>query len=236
MKVAIMQPYFLPYIGYFQLIKHTDKFILFDPVQFIRHGWIERNRVLKPVADWQYISVPIVKQGRDALIADTKINNIEDWRSKMTRQLEHYKKRSPYYNQTMEVFSKAISSNAEDITHFNYDVLSCVCEYIGIDFNCAIFSDMNLVIEPAQAADEWALNICKAIGNVKEYWNPIGGLEFFDRTKYINCNVDIKFQKAVLEPYAQRRETFEPGLSILDVMMFNSPEEINKMLDKYELI
>ena len=99
MKLGIMQPYFIPYIGYFQLIKHTDRFILFDPVQFIRHGWIERNRILKPVEGWQYLSIPLIKQSRDALIKDTCINDNTNWRDKNMRQLEHSKKRTPYYNE-----------------------------------------------------------------------------------------------------------------------------------------
>jgi len=95
---------------------------------------------------------------------------------------------------------------------------------------------MNIDIEPANAPDEWALNICKALGNVDEYWNPPGGQSFFDRKKYENAGINLKFHSAILTDYDQKRNVFEPGLSILDVMMFNSIEEINKMLDNYELL
>lgn len=231
-----MQPYFFPYLGYFSLIKHTDKFILFDPVQFIRHGWIERNRTLKQNEGWQYIQAPLVKYSQDTLIKDIEINNSTDWKGKILAQLQHYKKKSPYYFATIKVLNDIFSEDFNDIVSFNYVSLKKVCEYIGINTPIEIFSKMNLEIEPVNAPDEWALNICKAIGNVDEYWNPIGGTSFFDRDKYVKNNLILKFQNMKLDEYNQNRDTFEPGLSIIDVMMFNSPEEINRMLDNYELV
>lgn len=238
MKIGIMQPYFFPYLGYFSLIKHTDEFILFDPVQFIRHGWIERNRILKPNEGWQYISVPLQKHGLSTIIQDVKINNNEKWREKLLAQLEHYKKRSPYYKETIDVVKNATALPPLSITDLNQQILMTVCEYLDIPFKSQIFSKMNLKIEPVHAADEWALNICKALGNINEYWNPPGGMDFFDRSKYEKAGIKLVFQKPILNFYSQRRgpENFEPGLSIIDVMMFNSPEEINKMLDQYELL
>lgn len=238
MKIAIMQPYFVPYLGYFSLIKHTDKFILFDSVQFIRHGWIERNRILKPNEGWQYIQVPLIKASRETLIKDMLINNSSNWQKKILAQLEHYKKKSPYYFQTIQVLQNIFDDNNiyNDITSLNKVCLENICKYLGISANFEIFSRMNLPIQHANAPDEWALNICKAMGNIDEYWNPIGGVSFFDKSKYTNNNIVLKFHQSRLNPYNQKRSFFEQGLSILDVMMFNSPAEINKMLDDYELL
>ncbi len=235
MKIAIMQPYFLPYIGYFCLIKHTEKFILFDPVQFIRHGWIERNRILKPDGDIQYIAVPLTKHDSDCLIKDIKIKNEEDWRNKILSQLVHYKKKAPYYDQTIEVLKKAFDIETDSIVKLNEHVLKTICDYLNINCDLEIFSEMNLVIETPNAPDEWALNICKALGNIKDYINPPGGVEIFDKKKYINSNINLRFLKSNLPYYSQRRglENFEPGLSIVDVMMFNDPQKINQMLDDY---
>lgn len=236
MRLGIMQPYFFPYIGYFSLIKHTDQFILFDPVQFIRHGWIERNRTLKQNEGWQYIQAPLVKHDQTTLIKDIKINNTTDWKGKILAQIQHYKKKSPYYFATLKVLNEIFSKEYDDIVSFNHASLLKVCEYLEINTQMDIFSDMHLEIEPVNAPDEWALNICKAIDGTIEYWNPIGGTSFFDKTKYEKAGLNIQFQQMNLEPYDQNRETFEAGLSIIDVMMFNSPEEINKMLDNYKLI
>ena len=95
---------------------------------------------------------------------------------------------------------------------------------------------MELEIDPVNAPDEWALNICKAMKGVSEYWNPTGGMSFFDRSKYESNQIELKFQRVNLVEYDQKRPTFEVGLSIIDVMMFNSVEQINKMLDDYELL
>lgn len=236
MKVGIMQPYFFPYIGYISLIKHTDQFILFDSVQFIKHGWIERNRILKPGGEWQYIAVPLEKHPLETNIIDIKIRNTEDWKNKMLSQLVHYKKRAPYYNDTIEVVKKALDIDTDSITVLNKHVLEVVCEYLGFKPDIKIFSEMNLSIEEVTAPDEWALNICKAMGNVDEYWNPPGGITFFNKEKYDAAGIELRFLSTVIEPYVQRIGYFEPGLSIIDVMMFNTKEEINRMLDHYEFL
>lgn len=237
MKLGIMQPYFMPYLGYLSLIKHTDRFILFDTVQFIRHGWIERNRILKQDGTWQYFQVPIVKpNGRDTIIKDVRINNDTDWKHRIIGQLQHYKKKAPFYKETIDLLNEIFALNFDDIVALNQVSLEKVCEYLGIKRSIEVFSKMGLVIEEAEAPDEWALNICKAISGADEYWNPTGGLSFFDRTKYERAGIKIYFQEMVLTPYHQLGNEFEPGLSIIDVMMFNAPERINQMLDDYRLL
>ncbi len=238
MKIGIMQPYFFPYIGYFSLIKHTDRFVLFDSVQFIRHGWIERNRVLKPNEGWQYIQVPLIKHEMKSLIKDVKINNSENWKERILSQLQHYKRKAPFYKDAIEVIKEGILINTDSITCLNKNCLKVVCDYLDIKFDVEIFSEMDLNIETPHAPDEWALNICKALPNITEYWNPPGGMEFFNRDKYEKNNLKLVFQKPILEFYPQRRgpENFEPGLSIIDVMMFNSKKNIINLLDNYELL
>lgn len=237
MKLGIMQPYFMPYIGYFSLIKHSDRFILFDTVQFIRHGWIERNRILKPNGGWQYIQVPIIKaDGRDTIIKDVLINNKENWKEKILAQLQHYKKKAPNYFSVVKLLKEIFSQDYTDITHLNQTSLETICKYIGFEKKIEVFSELNLQIEEAKAPDEWALNICKAIGGADEYWNPTGGIAFFERNKYENAGIKLFFQKVELEEYKQTEESFEPGLSIIDVLMFNSPEVVNEMLDNFSLL
>lgn len=236
MKVAIMQPYFAPYLGYISLIKHTDKFILFDTVQFIRHGWIERNRILKQNEGWLYIQVPLEKHSRETLIKDLKINNDTDWKKKILSQLVVYKKVSPNYYKVINFVNEIFEREYTSIVQLNKVLLENICTYLGFPKNLLIFSEMNLEIDEAKVPDEWALNICKKLGNDITYINPIGGLDFFDREKYAHNNIQILFQKMHLEPYNQKRITFDAGLSIIDVMMFNSVEEVNAMIDNFELV
>ncbi|MGM9831104.1 MAG: WbqC family protein [Paludibacteraceae bacterium] len=227
----------MPYIGYISLIKHTDRFILFDTVQFIRHGWIERNRILKQNGGWQYIQVPLLKQnGRDTLIKDIKINNQENWKNKILAQIQHYKKVAPHYRRVVALIEDLFQKEYENITELNKYSLEAICKYLGFEKKIEIFSQLNLPIEPAAAPDEWALNICKAIDGADEYINPIGGLSFFDRDKYEDAGIKLYFQNMEITEYSQKRTTFEPGLSIMDVMMWNDVDEINIMLDKYTFV
>lgn len=229
MRIAIMQPYFFPYLGYYSLIKETDRFILFDTVQHIRHGWITRNRILKPVEGWQYILVPLQKHGIKTNINEIKIKNSEDWKGKILSQLEHYKKRSPFYKETVSVVESALSIETDSIVSLNKNILVKTCEYFNLPLNIEIYSDMNLAVDEATHPGEWALNISKAV-NAKEYVNPVGGIDIFDSSQFDSAAISIRFLANNLGRYNQRRLDFEAGLSIIDVMMFNDIDDIRKLI------
>jgi hypothetical protein len=236
MKAAIMQPYFFPYLGYFSLIKHTDRFIILDSVQFIRQGWIDRNRILRPGVGWMYFRVPLTRKGHKTRIKDVQIDNRQDWKRKILAQLQVYRRIAPHYYEVQRLIKELFENDYESITSFNRDAAFAVCQYLNIQREFQIFSEMSLSIETPKAADEWALNICKSLGSVSEYWNPPGGESFYDKSKYETAGISLRFQKPILMPYKQRGNVFEAGLSILDVMMFNSSEEVNRMLDQYEFL
>lgn len=234
MILGIMQPYFFPYIGYISLIKHVDKFILLDDVQFIRHGWIERNRILKPMDGWQYFRVPLKYHSRETKIKEILIDNEQNWKKKIIAQLQHYKKSSPFFPEVIGLLDELFDQNYFDITGLNEAALNKVCKYLNIETPINTFSKLSLQIEPVNSPDDWALNICKAL-NADEYWNPPGGKDLFNKSKYDANQIRLYFQQTRLQEYDQKRVKFEPGLSILDVMMFNSPDVINQMLDDYEI-
>lgn len=234
-KVAIMQPYFFPYPGYVGLIKNVDEFILFDTPQFIRHGWIERNRVLKQTGGWLYIKVPLVKHSRETTIKDIVIDNGQDWRSTILSQLAVYKKIAPHYRPVMDMINSVLENKYNDIVSLNQDCLQAICDYLGITTAIKVYSKMDLQVEPAQAPDEWALNICKAMGGVDEYWNPPGGQAFFDKAKYDAAGLELRFFSIKSKEYDQHRQPFESGLSIVDMLMFNSIDEVNARLSNYEV-
>ena len=229
-KIGIMQPYFFPYFGYYSLIKKTDLFVLLDAVQFMRHGWIERNRILKPQDGWQYISVPLEKFNLGTKIKDIKTRTNEDWQEKIVRQLDHYKKRSPFYNDAIEVIRESFKSEAASITEINKNILEKTCQYIGFSPKIQIYSEMNLQIDEVTHPGEWALNISKSMG-ATEYINPTGGIEIFNRKQFEEAGIMLSFMGNNLPHYPQRRPVFENGLSIIDAMMFNSPNDISQMLD-----
>lgn len=235
MKLAIMQPYFLPYIGYFSLIKNVNQFILLDKVQFIRHGWIERNRILKQNDGWIYIKVPLIKENNYCQISSIKIDNTQDWKNKILSQLQPYKKIAKYYFQVKNIIEEIFENQYDSITQLNLESTRRICNYLNISTPIISFSDLNIEIKVPNAPDEWALNICTSLKNVKEYWNPIGGKEFFDVKKYQDADIQVKFLKHQLPEYSQNRAVFQSGLSIIDVLMFNSVENVNIMIDQFTI-
>lgn len=230
MKLAIMQPYFMPYLGYFALIKHTDQWVVFDTPQFPRHGWVERNRILKPENGWQYVKIPLIKFGRNTAIKDVVINNHNDYQRRILAQLEHYKKKAPYYYSVIDVMSETLKYKTNSIVDLNIHALKIVCEYIGIDFYYTVFSEFKERIPPINNPDEWALEISKYL-KADAYFNLPGGREFFNKHKFIDYGIDLKFLDIELNTYDQKRDSFKSALSIIDVMMFNSPNQIKSMLD-----
>lgn len=232
-----MQPYFFPYIGYYSLIKNTDKWIVFDTVQYIQRGWMNRNRIIHPQKPESiYITVPTKKHEQSIVIKDIQITDDESYKDRIISQLvASYKKRAPNYDDVMELVYKCLNYNTKNLCELNIYCLKETCEYLNIPFDFSIFSEMNLEIDKVSDPGEWALNICKSL-NADEYINPPGGIEIFDNMKFKNNNIELKFLKAHLKEYNQKKQAFIEGLSILDVMMFNKVSTISKMLDDFDII
>jgi len=234
-KVAIMQPYFLPYLGYYSLIKCADKWIFNDEVQMIHKGWVERNRILKQQGGWHYIRVPLVKFPHTAAIKSIRIRNNEKWKDKILAQLKHYKHIAPYYRKVIGLLNDAFKSDFESITAQNAHLLKLTCEYIGFDFKYEILSGLDLKIGKVREPDDWSLIICKELGYT-HYVNPIRGLNFYNRKKYEDNNIKLDFLKSDSYTYKQGSKESVGRLSIVDVMMFNSPDEVVTMIEKVELV
>lgn len=235
MRLGINQPNFLPYLGYIALVKHVDQFILFDTAQFERHGWMERNRVLKQAdGGWQYVSVPLEKHSQKTAIRDIRINNSTDWRKRILKQLQLYAK-APYYRDVIGLMQRILCSDYGKLVDLDRVCLEEICTYLGIDTPITVFSEMGLEIGEVKEPDEWALNICKAIPDAGEYWNLPKGRTFFDTKKYEQNGIDLQFMDIEITEYKQLRNDFEGRLSIVDVMMFNDVNEVNRMLDNYKL-
>ena len=234
MKVGIMQPYFFPYIGYFQLINVVDRFILFDDVQYIRHGWINRNKILKPVEGQQYIQMPLAPHNRDTLIKNINVKDGNEWKEKILRQIEHYKKKAPFYPQVCRLLMQCFESTEPNIARLNGFFLARVLNYLGIDFKIEISSTMNFDYSNVNDAGEWALRISEQLG-ASEYINPPGGIAIFEKIKFEKSNIKLSFIHPLFKEYSQHRSTFEPGLSIIDVLMFNSPQLVLDLLNDYTI-
>jgi len=234
MKLGIMQPYFFPYLGYFDLINCSDKWIVFDSVQHIRHGWVNRNRILHPKTGWQYITVPLRKYKRNTIIKDIEISGDIKWRQRILGQVQHYKKRAPYFSETYKFLEQCFAARERSISRLNVSILDKVCSYVGIPFDYEYFSEMQLELGPVEAPDEWALRISEAI-EAEEYVNPSGGSALFNSSKFEALGIKLTIRNIPPLEYSCRGYKFIPWLSIIDVLMWNPPNKVKYYLDAHNI-
>lgn len=231
MRIAIMQPYFFPYIGYFQLINLVDKFIIYDDVNYIKRGWINRNRILindNP----SYLTIPLNKVSQNKFIRDIYLNEEDKDFVKIKKSLELAYKNAPYFEKVFPVLEKSLMFK-EDVATMNSSLLKSVCDYLGIDTE---FIETSTVYQNTHLkGQERILDICLQ-EKADHYINPIGGMELYNPAIFAEKGIQLNFIKAKLQPYKQFNNTFVEGLSIIDVMMFNDIVEIKEMLNSFELV
>jgi len=210
--------------------------LILDIVQFVHQSWVRRNRILDATGGWKYISVPVNKSHRETLIKDITISNSHNWKQDIINQMVVYRKIAPNYREVIDLLNYIFKNEYTHVSDLCQRSTEIVCNYLGIETEIKLFTNMNLTIEKPGATDEWALNICKAINEVDEYLNLPNGISFYDRSKYEKAGITIEFLRNHLKHYNQGTNGFEPGLSIIDVMMFNSRKEIHELLDDFELL
>lgn len=232
MKLAIMQPYFFPYIGYWQLIHAADCFVLFDDVQYIRHGWINRNRILKPDGGWQYIVVPLKKHDGREVIKNLLVHSDKKWKDLILAQLAHYKKKTGHFTETYQLVREALlGSNEEGIAALNLSIVKTLCSAFEMKKDILMSSAQQYDYANVSDAGEWALRIAEQMG-AKEYINPVGGKDLFSKEKFSASGITLSFLRSKEVVYAQSGG-FIPALSIIDVLMFNGVEGTKGLLDQY---
>ncbi|MFB5621865.1 MAG: WbqC family protein, partial [Candidatus Nitrosomaritimum yanchengensis] len=235
MKLAIMQPYFFPYLGYFDLIHNADLFIIYDTVQYIKQGWINRNRILHPnKVGWQYINVPVdstsFHDSYRTSILDIKIARHTSWQNRLVAQLSHYKNNAPYFKETIEFIKKTLSIEESYISRLNVQILEQCTKFLNISFQHQFSSELDIQLDKKLTAEEKVLLLCEYF-RAKEYINLPGGIDLYNPKDFIKRNIKLTFRKLPPLIYSTTPYTFEPNLSIIDVLLWNSPELIKKHLD-----
>ena len=230
-----MQPYLFPYIGYFQLIAAVDQWVVFDTPQYVRHGWVNRNRILHPTAGPKYIVIPLAKHEHSAPICELKVHPTIDWKSKIVGQLKaYYGKKTKNAQTVIELVEESLDVSSTSLSAVLVNCLRCVCDYLDLKFNYVLASELEIDREKIDHAGQWALEISKCL-NATEYINPVGGKELFNATEFEESNIKLSFLTAGIDEYDQRNEEFVGVLSILDVMIWNSQASVKAMLQNYLL-
>ncbi len=225
MRLAIMQPYFLPYIGYFQLMTAVDKFILLDDVNFINRGWINRNRIAVS-GEPHWLTLPLVKASQNRLINEIEIVDDETWKTKTMRMLETSYAGAPFAREILPIFSKLLTEAKGRLSPFLYHSLSELADYIGIEVKIEPTSAM--YPKGGQSGAARILDICRKEG-ATAYLNLSGGRELYNLEMFAAHDIELLFLDPNLTALSLRHGGREgPSLSILDLLLFNSATAIRE--------
>ncbi len=232
MKFGIMQPYFLPYIGYFQLIAAVDQFVVYDNIKYTKKGWINRNRFLQNGKDAMF-SLSLKKDSDSLDVCKRELAADFD-REKLLNQLKGAYRRAPHFEQTFPLIEQVVRYSETNLFLFLHNSIVQVCAHLGITTKIIVSSEV--VIDHHLQAQDKVLALCKALG-ATTYVNAIGGIELYSKEMFREKSIELKFIQSKLFEYVQFGDAFVPWLSIVDVMMFNPLDAIRTSIsNNYELI
>jgi hypothetical protein len=233
--LAVMQPYFFPYIGYFQLVARSDRFVFYDDVQFARNsrsGWMNRNAVLLNGAP-HWLTYPISKGHQLELIRDRRYRASEEDRQKVGNLLTNAYRKAPNYAAVFALVQEILEFPDIRVGAFNANLVTRIAQYLSLPTR--FMSSSDLAYDRELKGPERILAICEALG-ARAYVNALGGIELYDPALFQARGVELRFLRSASPPYRQFGGEFVPNLSIIDVLMFCSVEETRAMLAEHELI
>lgn len=229
MKLGIMQPYFMPYLGYWQLMAAVDKYVVYDDVNYIKRCWISRNNILLNKGRYLF-TISLNSASQNKLINEI---SIKDDFVKFTKTLTSAYSKAPYYNNVMALMSDICNYNDLTLSKFIKHSFDVILNYLNVGTELIMSSDLEK--NNSLKGQEKIIHICQIL-QADTYINAIGGRELYNKEEFHNAGVNLYFLQSELPPYKQFNNDFIAGLSIIDVLMFNSPAEVKNMLNKYELI
>lgn len=231
MKLGIMQPYFFPYFGYWQLINAVDKYVVYDDVAYIKGGWINRNNILIN-GKALLVTLPLENSSSFKNINEIDIIRNPKQIEKIIKSISMAYTKAPYFNDVMPIIENLILNNI-NIAELNYKAVLEISKYL--DINTKIILSSTLDKDNNLKGEEKVIHINKLLGT-DIYINAIGGQELYNKEEFEKEGIKLKFLKMGEIRYTQFKNEFVPNLSIIDVMMFNSKKIIQNMLNEYILI
>ena len=234
MKLAIMQPYFFPYLGYFQLLHAVDRFVVYDDVAFIKQGWVNRNRILingQP----SYVTVPLKQASSFRLIHEIEIDDSPQnrlWPARLLKTVDNAYRRAPQFDRVFPLIESVLDAGATRVGELARDSVRAVAAHLGL--NCEWIDTSATYGNADLAGQERVLAICRA-ERATEYVNAAGGVELYSREEFARAGITLRFLALSPAEYRQFGAPFVPWLSIIDVLMFNTPSEVADLIGRYEL-
>lgn len=223
-----MQPYFFPYIGYFQLIHAVDAFVVFDDVSFIKGGWINRNYIL---SQEKKLRITCQLLGASSNLPINQIN-VGNNREILLKTIQQSYAKAPYCNDVMPLIKKILSNHETNLALYLSFSLNQLCEYLGLKQEWYFSSEIDQCRE--LYGQQRVLSICKFL-KANHYINASGGKELYECASFTKNGIKLSFLRPEIKPYFQKNKAFVPNLSIIDVMMFNNKKQCQEMVNKYVL-
>ena len=230
-SLAIMQPYFFPYIGYWQLIHSVERFVIYDDVNYIKGGWINRNRILINSSP-TYITIPLYQSSPNITICNTFIQPSFVWRDKLQKMVENTYRKSPYFVNIFPIFEKIIRYEAENLSDYLVHQLITLAAFMGIKTEFVLTS--RSYENDFLSGQERVIDICKR-EEARVYINAIGGKTLYDTKAFNDEAINLKFIGMRPIPYKQKTNEFIPYLSIIDALMEVGTLGITRHLESFEL-
>jgi WbqC-like protein family len=229
--LGVMQPYLLPYIGYWQLLAAVDRFVLYDNIQYAKKGWINRNRFLRNGAD-AFFTVPL-KKGSDFLnVVDRTIADDFDPDTLLQPLAGAYRK-APFFSAAFPVIEAIVDAAPRNLFEYLHQSIVAIADYLEIGTPIVVSS--TVPIDHGLKGERKVLALCQALGATR-YLNASGGRELYSAPAFAEQGIELKFIQPRPIVYRQYDHPFVPALSIVDVMMFNSREAVRGMLGEYDLV
>ena len=232
MILSSNQPYFLPYIGYWQLIAAADIFLICDNFNFIKHGWISRNRILSNTG-YTYINLDLCKKSSNKLISDIYLLSNSYSREKLMRKVYYEYHKAPFFDAGYELFERVITFPETNLASFLENSIEIVCNYLNI--NTILKNTSELRPYGNLSKEEKIFVDCEQL-SATTYINSIGGRSLYNKKQFAEHGIELKFLQPNLPHYKQFNEEFVSNLSVLDAIMFCSKENLQGMLRCYSLV
>lgn len=226
MITAIMQPYLFPYLGYFQLINLSEKFILYDDVQYIKNGWINRNRMLVNNAS-AWFTLSVRHADHKLAICERQWNDAPKETTAIMRRMEAAYRRAPFFEETRSVVRTAFNFPSDNLAESLTHALRTICVHLGLA--TPLLASRTLELESSLTGQDRVLEICARMGTTI-YVNPPGGRDLYDQESFQQRGMALHFLQPRLDAYKQFGAPFISGLSIIDVLMFNGHARVREML------
>lgn len=232
MKIAIMQPYFLPYLGYWQLLNAVDVFVIYDNIKYTKKGWINRNRFLLN-GKAETFTLPL-KADSDSLDIDQRFLADTFDREGLVRKLTNAYNKSIYTVENQDLIPTCVNRYEKNLFKYIFSSIGIISKELGIHTKIVRSSELPFEHKALKSQDK-VLAICEHFG-ATQYINPIGGTELYNHADFSAKNIELKFLKSQLKPYRQLGNEFVSGLSIIDPILCTGMNATKKMLEEYDLV